>query len=373
LGAVRSIAEVVTEVDVRPARASAERPFRLAVVSRDLPLARHLASLLYRGPRAQEVPAAAACDALALDGADRMQRYDLVVVVAREDLAPPDAEDAPEVRLAREMDHAGIPVLAFLISEPGAPPPLRHHWLPAAVVAAKTLAPGSDVLDDAETAKELVRGIRSLKAVDDLALARHLPAFRPAVCQTLIEENAIANAVYSTGTGVLEINPLLGIPLTMTDLIVLTKNQAILSYKIALAMGMTADFRQIMPQLAAVVGTGFLYRQIARTLVGLVPGWGVAPKVAVAFAGTYVTGEAIYAWCATGEKLTGEKLKQVYDAAIARGRSFASALAERWRARRPKREVPLPLPLPPTAQPPPAQPPPAQPPQPPTSPSPRDL
>jgi hypothetical protein len=102
-----------------------------------------------------------------------------------------------------------------------------------------------------------------------------------------------------------------------------------------------------MPQLAAVVGTGFVYRQLARTLVGLVPGWGVAPKVAVAFAGTYATGEAIYAWCSTGEKLTGEKLKQVYEAAITRGRSLAGALADKWRARRPKRAPPLPLPLPP--------------------------
>ena len=207
-----------------------------------------------------------------------------------------------------------------------------------------------------------MRGIRSLKAIDELALARHLPAFRPSVSRGLIDDTAVANAVYSAGTGILGINPAVGIPLTLADLFVLTKNQALLAYKIALAMGMTADFRHIMPQLAAVVGSGFLYRQIARTLVGIIPGWGIVPKVAVSFAGTYATGEAIYRWCATGEQLAGDALRLTYDTALARGKSVAAGLLRRRdagapqpAARNDKPESLLPPPPPPPPLPPPSR------------------
>ena len=138
---------------------------------------------------------------------------------------------------------------------------------------------------------------------------------------------------------------LTGLPLNVADIVILTKNQAILAYKIALAMGLTSDFRTIMPQLAAVVGGGFLFRQIARGLIGLVPGFGIVPKVVVAFAGTFATGEAVRRWCAYGERIDREALHGIYTQALARGREVARALTTRVgerlrRARTPRQKTP---------------------------------
>jgi uncharacterized protein (DUF697 family) len=202
----------------------------------------------------------------------------------------------------------------------------RAAWSPATVV---TLPTTDALLDDDGAAHAIVRAVRARKAVDDVCLARHLPAFRHAVSTALIEDVAFTNAAYSLGAGVLQINPLTGLPLNVADMVILTKNQAILAYKIALGMGMTSDFRTIMPQLAAVVGGGFLFRQLARGLVGLVPGLGIVPKVVIAFAGTYASGEAVRRWCAYGERIDREALRHVYQQALERGRDVARSLGAR--------------------------------------------
>jgi uncharacterized protein (DUF697 family) len=84
-----------------------------------------------------------------------------------------------------------------------------------------------------------------------------------------------------------------------------------------------------MPQLATVVGAGFALRQMARGLVGLIPGFGLIPKVAIAFGGTYATGEVIYRWCAFGERVNGEAMKELYASALERGKTFAQVLLKR--------------------------------------------
>lgn len=338
---ISSILGVLREVDVRPVRSAAETPFVLAFLSQDVPLAQHLADLLYRGLREHDLPAARVCGAFPLGAPERPQRMDVAVIVTRE-----DRDNNAELALLRELERAGLGagghILVCLIADPASPPPLRHRWLPANVVV---LDAAGGAIDDAGATRQLVTAIRGLRAVDDLSLARHLPAFREGVSRSLIEDTAIANAVYSFGSGILETNPVANIPLNMADVVVLTKNQALMAYKVALAMGLTADFRQVMPQLAAVIGGGFLLRQTARGLVGLIPGFGLVPKVAIAFAGTYATGEVIHRWCAYGERLTGHALRDTYAAALARGKTVARGLFRRRRktgASEPSDAPPLP-------------------------------
>jgi len=330
LGALKSIADVLGEVDVRPIREAAEEPFLISFISRDAPLARHVASLLYRGPRPQDIPSVRAVEVLTLEAALARTAFGrLAVVITRE-----DRDNAVEAQLVRRLERANTPALVCFVGAPGALPLLRQHWLPAATASLHTVGDAGHTLDDDRATQQLTAAIRAANAVDALALARRLPAFRERVSRNLIEETAIANAVYSASTGLAEILPIATVPLNVADLVVLTKNQAVMAYKIALAMGMTGNFRQIMPQLAAVVGGGFVFRQIARTLVGLVPGWGILPRTAIAFAGTFAMGEAIYRWCATGERLTEDALRQAYYSALARGRRMAQALLKS----RPKRK-----------------------------------
>jgi uncharacterized protein (DUF697 family) len=320
-GTLNSILGVLREVDVRPIRAAAEAPFVLAFLSTDLLLAQHLVELLSQGVRRHDVPPTPVVGAYPLGKLDHPQHMNIAVIVTRE-----DRDNATELALLRDLERAGVRTLVCLITDPASPSALRHQWLPASVIVLN--APGN-VVDDAAATRQLVKSIRALKAVDELALARHLPAFREPTARGLIDDTAVANAAYSFGSGILETNPIADIPLNVADIVVLTKNQALMAYKIALALGLTADFQQIMPQLAAVVGGGFLLRQTARGLVGLVPGFGLVPKVAIAFGGTYATGEVIFRWCAYGERVSGEALKELYAASVARGKTFAQTLLKR--------------------------------------------
>jgi hypothetical protein len=101
-------------------------------------------------------------------------------------------------------------------------------------------------------------------------------------------------------------------------------------------MGLPSDWRETIPKLATVVGSAFLWRQLARQLVGLIPAYGIVPKIAVAYAGTYAVGQAIYQWCAQGERLKPEALKALYTEALVRGREAAQSLLAKRKAAQPK-------------------------------------
>ncbi len=155
-----------------------------------------------------------------------------------------------------------------------------------------------------------------------VALARAFPALRPSLLKGLVESVSWQNAVYVLASGMGEMIPVFNLSVDIADMVVLTKNQAIMAYRIALGMGEYGDAKEVLPTLMSVVGGGFFWRQIARQLVGLIPGWGVAPQVAVAYAGTYATGIAIYQWYATGRKLSPKELGGLYRQAFSRVREM---------------------------------------------------
>ncbi|MEO6063000.1 MAG: hypothetical protein ABIQ99_13765 [Thermoflexales bacterium] len=328
-GSIGAVLNVLREVDVRPIRAAAEKPFDLVFASRDRAISDHLIGLLYRGPRAHERPHDRVTRSISLGDRDAEAtalRASAVVVVTRE-----SDSNTEELALAHRLQAAKVPFLiAFADAVAGA---IRQQWLPAGIAPLlQTSAPGTPpptAIDDTFATRSLIKGLRALRFTDELALARFLPAFRDPVCHSLIEDTATANAAYSLTTGLVEINPIATIPMNVADMFVLTKNQALMSYKITLAMGMEADFRQIMPQIAGVIGGGFLFRQVARGLIGLVPGLGIIPKVGIAFAGTYAAGEAILRWCATGQETTAAVSRQLYSGALERGRKVATELFKR--------------------------------------------
>jgi uncharacterized protein (DUF697 family) len=159
-----------------------------------------------------------------------------------------------------------------------------------------------------------------------VALARQSPALRPKVFNAVIEETARANAGYSFSTGLAEAVPILDIPLNIGDIIVLSKNQLMMSYRIALAAGKTGQPRELVGEIVGVLGGGLLFRQVARQLVGLVPVIGLVPKVAVAYGGTWAIGRAVTAWATGGGALTAARLRQLSREGMTRGRKVARAL-----------------------------------------------
>ena len=116
----------------------------------------------------------------------------------------------------------------------------------------------------------------------------------------LTGEVAVSNAAFALASGVPSLVPFLGIPISAADTIILTKSQALMVYRLALACGAPPEFQKRMLEITPVIGGAVVWRQIAGALVGLVPGYGIVPKTAVAFGGTYVVGLAATRWYETG-------------------------------------------------------------------------
>ncbi len=175
-----------------------------------------------------------------------------------------------------------------------------------------------------------------------LAAARALPGLRDAYSRELIGSVSFTNATYSFASAVPSQLPILSVPFAAADIIVLTKNQAMMVYRLALAHGAPPEFQARIAEVAPVVGGAFVWRQLARTLVGLIPVWGVVPKVAVAYSGTYVTGVAALRWFAEGELLSRERLRQLASEALKVGRKRAQEIVDAAREKGGQARIRLP-------------------------------
>ena len=149
-----------------------------------------------------------------------------------------------------------------------------------------------------------------------LTAARSLPGLR---------------ATYALASGLPEQIPIISVPFAAADILVLTKNQALLVYRLALAHGAPPDFTARIREVMPVVGGAFLWRQAARSLIGLIPIWGLVPKIAIAYGGTYATGVAAWRWYASGELVSTDQLRKITQEALALGRRRAEEIVARAR------------------------------------------
>jgi uncharacterized protein (DUF697 family) len=99
----------------------------------------------------------------------------------------------------------------------------------------------------------------------------------------------------------------------MADVLVLTKNQVLLLFKLAglygrdLALG-----RELLLEVLPVVGGAFFWRTTARALVGLLPGAvAIVPKTLIAYVGTYVVGEVARYYFRFGRKPPPEVVREL--------------------------------------------------------------
>ena len=117
----------------------------------------------------------------------------------------------------------------------------------------------------------------------DRTFAANFSFIRPVEVRHLITSCAIQNATVGA------INLIPG-----SDLPIMTTNQAKLALDIAAAYGKGLTLSRI-PEMAGVVGAGFAYRQLARTVLGLIPGVGWVLRAGLGYGGTLATGNAIKA------------------------------------------------------------------------------
>ena len=318
--------KTLREMDLNAIRELAESPLHVAVIGETGVGKSTLIGQLLAGPRQGEPPGVPPVSEHRLDENFLLQPYSLVLLMLDATLAEHPRERSFLDKLATQRPPT---VVCYNKSD------LAQN--PQAVLNEAVRWPGAEVVAIAAPDRDsLLRGLAPalLRAVRgrEILVARRLPMLREPVCRKLIDDTSFINGAYSLTTGLAEINPVLDIPLNLADMAVLTKNQALMAYKIALAMGLPSDWRETIPKLATVVGSAFLWRQLARQLIGLIPAYGIIPKVGVSYAGTYAVGQAIYQWCANGEKLKPEALKAVYAEALERGRQAAKKLVARRNA-----------------------------------------
>jgi uncharacterized protein (DUF697 family) len=120
------------------------------------------------------------------------------------------------------------------------------------------------------------------RRLDDgaISLAARLPVLRPAVTARLIAATSRRNGLIGVAVFVPGI-----------DMPILTFNQLRMVLRIAVAHGEGIDRARAF-ELVGVVGAGFTFRAIARSLLDFVPVGGWAVKGAVAYTGTRALGEA---------------------------------------------------------------------------------
>lgn len=222
------------------------------------------------------------------------------------------AVDMEPQALAPFQDRVPVILVNTNVAQPSSHPAIQPTTLP--------------VIDRERVEKVLGPVVIGNLAESALAAARRLPILREAYGHWLLNETARANAIYAFSTGIAEAVPVVNIPLNMADIVVLTKNQLIMVYKLALAAGRPTSPVGVIGELVGVIGAGCLWRQIAREMVGLIPVVGIVPKVAVAYAGTYAVGEAAQAYLIEGQVPGREQIKSLYIRAMDRGRELAQSL-----------------------------------------------
>lgn len=322
VSSLTNIWNTIREIDLRPLREDALRLVKIAIVGMPGSGRARLAEQMRRDLIREDIELQTPVMILNVEESQGIQTADLIILMAEASASSLTQEKA----LAQKLANSGKRVLIF-INQAGEQPEgsslsTYTEWGRGRLIYGP--------VDDRDfLAAEFVPAVLDLLPDDLLPLGRNFPLFRLAIANRIINETCFSNATYSLSTGVAEIVPAIGIPLNVADMVVLTKTQAFLVYKLGLSLGLSTDWQDYLSEFGGVLGGGFLWRQIARSLVGLIPAWGIIPKVAVAYAGTYVVGHTVLQWYQTGRHVSRKQMQELYGQAFARGKAIARNLLSR--------------------------------------------
>lgn len=149
-----------------------------------------------------------------------------------------------------------------------------------------------------------------------VAFGRYLPGMRAAACRRLVlraSENNARFAFLSALPWVIPISlPFLPASSVM-DVLVLTKNQAMLVMRLAAAHGHPPGYTRQVKEILGTVASAMGWRTLARELAGMIPaGIGVAAKTAIAYSGTMTVGKAALFYYQRGRPMTETEIREAY-------------------------------------------------------------
>ena len=312
----------VKEIDLKPIRESAINPVRIVLVGAAESGRHTLAEQMRSDPARPGIHTQSTLALITMEAISEAPIAHLIIVLVE----ATRTEFALEQSRVKAWSEAGKNVLVFVnkidLVSSNIMGDTEAGWHASRVIY-------GSANDIGYLQREFVPTVLELLPQQHIALGRQFPLFRLPIARQLINEACFSNAAYSFSTGLAEIVPVLDLPLNMTDMVVITKSQAFLAYKLGLLLGFSTRWQDYVSEFGSVIGTGFLWRQIARELIGLVPGWGIIPKVAVAYSGTYVVGNAILGWYLTGRNLSAKQMRALYAQAFSRGKEYARKLGEK--------------------------------------------
>lgn len=342
LSDLASVWKNIREVDLRPIRQEALQPVKVAVVGAAGSGREQLVECLRRDPSRPAAETRTPVWLLEPESAGEASNADLICLVLDARTLAQDGRSFEslferEKELARAWAEAKKRVLVLVHLPPG-----LHNVRPRKPWISwdqRRVVYGS-LQDIRFLTEELAPAGVDLMNERLTALGRCFPLFRVPIARRLINEASLNNATYSLSTGLAEVVPVIDVPLNVADMFVLTKAQAFLMYKLGLALGFSTRWQDYVAEFGGVLGTSFLWRQAARSLIGLIPAWGLIPKVTVAYSGTYVVGQAVLVWYLTGRHVTREQINALYRQAFEAGKEVIQKLVER--VPRPRWQLPAP-------------------------------
>jgi len=170
-----------------------------------------------------------------------------------------------------------------------------------------------------------------------LALARNFPVFRRRASEEVIQQTAMTNAEFSLLTGVVSAFPLFELILpanALSDILILTKNQVMMSLRLAAIYGLEVNYKSRMKELTPILVNAFGWRAIARELVGAVPAIGFIFRAMISYAGTVAVGKAAQVYYEYGETVTRTQAQRFYREAYQGSKERIRALSNRIRSGR---------------------------------------
>ena len=292
IGNIAQFWQLTRELDVAGLRDSFERPVSLRVLGSDFAIAHRAARLIEPDPGDGEVTAGVL-------GASR--EYADVYVAAIGGPLEPDAR-----RMLSDLSVSQSPLIVVQSEE-------ASGMLVLGVPEERIVTLG--VADsDEEVRGRLFKALVHAAPEVMLSAGRRHPLLREPVAEQLIRDTSRVNAQFAALSSLPANLPVLGgLVGDMADVLVLTKNQVLMLFKLAGLYGRDLQFsRQLLVEIAPVVGGAFFWRTTARALVGLLPALlGMLPKTLVAYTGTYIVGQTARYYFRFGRKPPPEVLQQL--------------------------------------------------------------
>jgi len=318
---------LVKEVDLGPIRQEALAGIKIAIIGAVGSGRAELADQMRRDPARSHLKVNTPLLILEMDNINPAIKADIIILMV--DPANPDLSF--EKNLARKIANKGRKVLVFLHQ---LDKPQDMMIISPEIEWGKNRVVCGSVNDNKFLLETFAPAIIALVPGKLLGLGRYFPLFRVPIAHYLINDNCISNAAYALSTGLAETVGIFNIPIAVADSIILTKNQAYLAYKLGLTLGYSTRWQDYIAEFGGVLGGGFVWRQIARTLVGIIPIWGIIPKTTIAYSGTYVVGNTILQWYLTGRHLSKKQIQGMYSKSLERGKKVARNIL--WRLPRPR-------------------------------------